>query len=100
MSQNSTRLYGLVSTYPSSDLDLAFVVKDEIQASDVERTIRSLVGSELASLELFDVFRGEKLVKKTIVGVFLATPISGANSDSRSVSQYPRAMYRSSRDNS
>ena len=61
MSQNSTRLYGLVSTYPSSDLDLAFVVKDEIQASDVERTIRSLVGSELASLELFDVFRGEKL---------------------------------------
>jgi phenylalanyl-tRNA synthetase beta chain len=61
MSQNATRRYDSVSTYPSSDLDLAFVVKDEIQASDVERTIRSLVGSELASLELFDVFRGEKL---------------------------------------
>lgn len=55
------RPYQLVSTYPSSDIDLAFVVDDGTQASEVETTLRAAGGDELASLALFDVYRGDQL---------------------------------------
>ena len=55
------RPYELVSTYPSSDIDLAFVVDDSTQASAIEATLRAAGGAELASLELFDVYRGDQL---------------------------------------
>ncbi len=55
------RPYRLVSSYPSSDIDLAFVVDDGTQASAVEVTLRQAAGSELVSLQLFDVYRGEQL---------------------------------------
>jgi phenylalanyl-tRNA synthetase beta chain len=47
-----------VSTYPSSDLDLAFEVDEATPAGTVEATIRSAAGGLLASLALFDVYRG------------------------------------------
>ena len=47
-----------VSVFPSSDIDLAFVVDDAVPASLVGATIRSAAGSLLESLTLFDVFRG------------------------------------------
>ena len=50
-----------VSRMPSSDLDLAFVVGDDVPAEKVERAIRQGAGALLADVELFDVFRGESL---------------------------------------
>jgi phenylalanyl-tRNA synthetase beta chain len=46
------------SRYPSTDLDLAFVVPDGISAERVDKAIRQAAGSLLVDLALFDVFRG------------------------------------------
>jgi len=48
-----------ISRFPSSDIDLAFAVDDEVSAITLERTLRRAGGEELESVELFDVFRGE-----------------------------------------
>ncbi len=50
-----------ISVYPSSDLDLAFVVDDSISAATVAGTLHKTGGPLLRSLELFDVFRSESL---------------------------------------
>ena len=55
------RPYQLVSTYPSSDIDLAFAVPDEVQASQVRDTLRAAGSPELRSVELFDVYRGDQV---------------------------------------
>ncbi len=47
-----------ISRFPSSDIDLAFSVKDSIPAGAVERTLRTSGGDLLESVELFDVYRG------------------------------------------
>ncbi len=47
-----------VSRYPASDLDLAFLVSEEVAAGDVEATIRTAGGDLLESVILFDVYRG------------------------------------------
>lgn len=47
-----------ISRYPSSDLDLALVVADSVNAERVEKTIRQAAGTLLADLSLFDVYRG------------------------------------------
>ncbi len=52
------RRYRPVSRFPSSDIDLAFIVPDPIPAGDVERTLREATGPLLADLRLFDVYRG------------------------------------------
>ena len=49
------------SRYPSSDFDLAFILADEVAASELEAALRSAAGDLLADLHLFDVFRSEKL---------------------------------------
>ncbi|HET6952329.1 MAG TPA: phenylalanine--tRNA ligase subunit beta [Acidimicrobiales bacterium] len=51
-------VYRPVSVYPSSDVDLAFEVDDAVPAADVEATLRQAAGDLLASLRLFDVYRG------------------------------------------
>ena len=49
--------YRQISRFPASDIDLAFVVADDVSAIDVERTLAG--GDELVwSVELFDVYRG------------------------------------------
>jgi phenylalanyl-tRNA synthetase beta chain len=53
------RSYQLVSRYPSSDVDLAFEVDEATPAEAVERVIRRAGGALVASVELFDVFRGD-----------------------------------------
>ena len=53
--------YQQVSTYPSSDVDLAFLVGDAVQASAIEDTLREAAGKELQGLALFDVFRSHQL---------------------------------------
>lgn len=50
-----------VSRFPSSDLDLAFVVDDGVSAERIEKALRQGAGKLLMSIELFDVFRGESL---------------------------------------
>jgi phenylalanyl-tRNA synthetase beta chain len=52
------RPYRLVSVYPSSDIDLAFEVPDDVPATAVEATLREATGDRLATLRLFDVYRG------------------------------------------
>ena len=54
----SRRRYRPVSKYPPSDVDLAFVVPDDVAAAVVERALRASAGNLLARLELFDVYRG------------------------------------------
>ncbi len=50
-----------ISRFPSSDIDLAFVVPDAVPAGSVERTLRRAGGDLLESVELFDVYRGPTL---------------------------------------
>ncbi len=50
--------YRPFSLYPSSDIDLAFEVDEEVPASAVEDSIRAASGDLLWSVRLFDVFRG------------------------------------------
>jgi phenylalanyl-tRNA synthetase beta chain len=46
------------SRHPSSDLDLAFAVPDDVPAERVEKAIRQGAGALLVGIELFDVYRG------------------------------------------
>ncbi len=55
------RRYRTVSRFPSNDIDLAFVVDEAVPAGAVEATIRDSAGDLLASVKLFDVFRGGSL---------------------------------------
>jgi phenylalanyl-tRNA synthetase beta chain len=48
-----------VSRHPSSDLDLAFVIGDEVPAEKLEKAIRQGAGNLLVDLDLFDVYRGQ-----------------------------------------
>ncbi|WP_420624264.1 phenylalanine--tRNA ligase subunit beta [Candidatus Poriferisodalis sp.] len=59
------RPYQLVSTYPSSDIDLAFSVPDGVQASEIRDMLRAAGGDELRSVELFDVYRGDQMAPGT-----------------------------------
>ena len=47
------------SRFPSSDLDLAFVVPHAVSAEKVDKAIRQAAGSLLVDLTLFDVYRGQ-----------------------------------------
>lgn len=49
---------GAVSRFPSSDIDLAFVVADAHPADVVAEAIRGAGGDLLESVRLFDVYRG------------------------------------------
>ena len=53
--------YRVPSRYPSSDVDLAFTVPDEVSADEVSATIAEAGGELLASVALFDVFRSDQL---------------------------------------
>ena len=53
------------SRYPSSDLDLSFVVPEEIPAERVEKAVRQGAGNLLVDVDLFDVYRGERAAPGT-----------------------------------
>ena len=59
------RKYSPVSKYPSSDIDLAFEVPDEVAAAAVESSLRKAGAALLTGIELFDVYRGEGLPPST-----------------------------------
>jgi phenylalanyl-tRNA synthetase beta chain len=50
--------YRSFSLFPSSDIDLAFEVDDEVPAAAVHDAISAAGGPLLWSVELFDVYRG------------------------------------------
>jgi phenylalanyl-tRNA synthetase beta chain len=50
-----------ISRFPSSDVDLAFVVPEEVPAGSVEATLVSAGGDLVESVQLFDVYRGESV---------------------------------------
>ena len=54
-----------INRFPSSDLDLAFVVSEEIPATNVQRALRQAAGKRLVSIELFDIYRGAGLPEDT-----------------------------------
>jgi len=47
-----------VSRFPSSDIDLAFVLRDEEPAGELERVLVAAAGDLLESVRLLDVYRG------------------------------------------
>ncbi len=47
--------------FPSSDLDLAFIVPDRVAAEKIDKGIRQAAGGLLVDLSLFDVYRGTGL---------------------------------------
>jgi phenylalanyl-tRNA synthetase beta chain len=49
------------SRYPSSDLDLAFALADDVPAEKLDKAIRQGAGGLLVDLDLFDVYRGPGL---------------------------------------
>jgi phenylalanyl-tRNA synthetase beta chain len=50
-----------LSRFPSSDVDLAFVVPEPVSAGSVEGTLRRAGGELLETVDLFDVYRGAPL---------------------------------------
>ncbi len=50
-----------VSRYPAADVDLAFVLADEVPAASLLRAVGAAGGELLEDLTLFDVYRGERL---------------------------------------
>jgi phenylalanyl-tRNA synthetase beta chain len=49
------------SRHPSSDLDLAFALPEDVPAEKLDKAIRQGAGALLVDLELFDVYRGPGL---------------------------------------
>ena len=52
------RPYRRVSRYPSSDIDLAFVVDETVPAATLAAALRAAGGDLVADVRLFDVYRG------------------------------------------
>ncbi|HSS10368.1 MAG TPA: hypothetical protein VLL25_10805, partial [Acidimicrobiales bacterium] len=50
-----------ISRFPASDIDLAFVVRDDVPAAAVEETLRRAGGELVERTRLFDVYRGPQL---------------------------------------
>lgn len=48
-----------INRFPSSDIDLAFVVPDSLTAVTLQRALRQAAGKRLVSIDLFDVYRGK-----------------------------------------
>ncbi|MBP3089183.1 phenylalanine--tRNA ligase subunit beta [Corynebacterium sp. sy017] len=51
----------VLSAFPTLNQDLALVVDEEVPAEQVRRTIREAAGDLLEKVELFDVYRSERL---------------------------------------
>ncbi|HAY47161.1 MAG TPA: phenylalanine--tRNA ligase subunit beta [Gammaproteobacteria bacterium] len=53
--------YHPISKLPAVKRDLALVVDSDVAAGDIEATIKSVCSEELANIELFDVYQGDKV---------------------------------------
>ena len=48
-----------INRFPSSDIDLAFVLPETVPSVNLQRALRQAAGKRLVSIELFDVYRGK-----------------------------------------
>ena len=48
-----------LNRFPSSDIDMAFVLPDSVPAQNLQRALRQAAGKRLVSIDLFDVYRGK-----------------------------------------
>ena len=53
--------YAAPTKFPSSDIDLAFAMSDQMPAGDLKAVLEDAAGECLASIVLFDIFRGKQL---------------------------------------
>ena len=83
-----------VSRFPSSDVDLAFVVDDAVPAAAVETTLRRAGGELLESLALFDVYRGVGMPRDAQPGVPPAVVCLGPHPDRRGGRRGARPVHR------
>ncbi len=61
----TSRIARPVSRYPSSDIDLAFVLADEVPAADLEAALQEAAGPNSEWVRLVDVYRGAPLPEGT-----------------------------------
>lgn len=54
--------YKAVSKYPGVEVDLAFVCDKEVTAGAIEAIIKEVGGEFLTSLNLFDIYQGERIL--------------------------------------
>jgi len=59
VTEGSLPSYQALSKFPAVSRDLAFVVEESVQWSQVETEIRKQAGESLTNLTLFDVYRGQ-----------------------------------------
>lgn len=59
ITEGSLPNYAPLSKFPAVSRDLAFVVEESVQWSQVEEKIRENAGEQLIDLTLFDVYRGQ-----------------------------------------
>jgi phenylalanyl-tRNA synthetase beta chain len=48
-----------LNRFPSSDIDLAFIVPDDVPAQNLQRALRQAAAKRLVAIDLFDVYRGK-----------------------------------------
>ncbi len=58
LAARSPRTYAAVSRFPSSDIDLAFVIADDVASDQLQTAIGDAAGDLLVDISLFDVYRG------------------------------------------
>ncbi len=59
----STKKYTEIPKFPASTRDIAVIVAEDIEVAQIERIIQKTAKKILESLELFDVYRDEKIGK-------------------------------------
>jgi phenylalanyl-tRNA synthetase beta chain len=59
--ENLVALFQTYSTYPASDRDIAFYVSTDVSVADLQRVITQAGGPLLASVHLFDEYRGDRV---------------------------------------
>jgi phenylalanyl-tRNA synthetase beta chain len=60
-SGNKPPAYEIVSQYPATGRDLAFIFDSDVKAGDVLEAIRNKGGKHLAGVTVFDLYEGEKI---------------------------------------
>ena len=63
---NNSIKCGAISKFPEIDRDLAILVDEKTQWADILKTVQTKAGSILESVDLFDIYKGDKIDKGLI----------------------------------
>ena len=55
------KTYTPLPKYPAVTRDISLICDDELPAAEIEKAIRSSVGSILEKLTLFDIYKGQQI---------------------------------------